>query len=150
MKFYKTTKEDVLGLPIGTVIVDSIIHWKTTVVVATPTQKHRFINRLTTNSRMEMVYLDSLEPLTLVELEKLRPHLNKTLIPDYIVSLNDYYLEKLPDYCCYSCAIKMFKEHPKKVVMYNFIGKCKSCGDTQTKIYKTTRFRLSVWDKTKK
>lgn len=78
------------------VVYDSFVHWWRTVKVATPRDKTEYVGKIHILKKMTdrfkgYNYLpeSSVEFLSEWELKKLKPHLTKTLLIDYKISMNE-------------------------------------------------------------
>lgn len=141
MKFYRTIKE-FKGIEPNTIVVDSLYHWYRTVLVATPSKKTKFLYfRL---SNIEIKNNEFFEELTMKELDKLRPHLLRTLVADYKISFNENLLSIMPKYCCYPCGANAFRSYPKPKT-HNTIGKCNHCNKEKVELHLTEYFKKDIF-----
>jgi len=83
-------------------------------------------------------------PLTMKELNKLKPHLLKTVEIDYNISVNEDCSRKLPKYCCYKCGWETFGTTPI-IKMHNSIGKCYGCGSDKQELYNQMYFKIPLF-----
>jgi len=105
------------------------------VTVANPITKTVFH----TNKKRIRPWGDYFEPITLKELNKIKPHLLKNMIPLATYSFNEFYNDLLPGLVCYKCGSGVFstKPDPHKI---NKVGKCKNCGIEKQNLYSTKLF----------
>lgn len=142
MRFYKCIKS-ISSVKVGDIVVDSFIHYYRTVILATHSEKRRILrwNRPQIANNYEYF-----EPLSMQELDKLKPHISKTLIIDYNLSFNDYYLNQIyGSFCCNDCGVKLFKTQ-QCLMIENTIGECEVCGEKNKKLHHKTRFRREYWE----
>lgn len=143
MKFFRCIKE-YKGIKPSQVVVDSYYHWHRTVVAADSKNKTLFFN----------IHLFPLElkdeqffiPLTMKELNKLKPHLYKMLLIDYNISFNEECLKALPNFCCYECGKNTFGTTPVINKNTNSIGKCFNCGKEKQELLRKEYFKIDIFN----
>ncbi len=140
MEFYRCIKEFGEIQP-NQVVIKSHYHWQRPIIVADSVNKTIFLDYYSRNInlRNEEFFL----PLTMKELNKIKPHLRKTLLIDYNISFNKDCLDKLPKYCCYECGKSTFGTNP--IVIKNTVGKCNSCGKEKQHLHISEKFKIDIF-----
>jgi len=144
MQFFKCTKP-INEIKEGDIIVDSLYHWQRTLIIATPRVKTIFTDwrdKVHPTGKDKECFI----PLTMKELNKIKPHLRKVLLVDYRISFNEDILRKLPDYVCYDCGVDSFNNPVS--IKQNTIGRCKNCNSEKKPLYITSAFKIDVFKKT--
>lgn len=142
MKFFRCIKE-FKGIKPNQVVADSYYHWYRTVVVADTKNKTHFLDIHL--GGFELKNQEFFVPLTMKELNKLKPHLYKMLLIDYNISFNDECLLKLPNFCCYECGKNTFGTKPI-IKNINSIGKCYNCGKEKQNLLRKEYFKIDIFN----
>jgi hypothetical protein len=141
MEFYKCIKE-FKGIKPKQIAINSHYHWYRTIIVADAKNKTVFHNYHL--GGFDFKQKEFFTPLTMKELNKLKPHLYKMLLIDYRISFNQDCLDKLPISCCYQCASNTFGTTPE-LKNINSIGKCLKCGKEKQNIFNIERFKIDIF-----
>lgn len=151
MRFYRSLRkiqylkmtEPPLIIEVGDVIVDSFYHCFRTVIVATPNIGTRFLPYSVQIKPNELRLTEYFTPLTMEELDIIKPHLRKTLKPDYRISFNEDGLKKLTKYCCFKCGNSVFGTSP--ITKHNTIGRCYNCGTPDSELFISEKFKIDIF-----
>lgn len=74
------------GLEVGDVVLDSLYHWGT-VRIASPTKKAKFRGMDEQGLFDTRISEEYVRDITLWELERLKPHINLTMLKDYVYTV---------------------------------------------------------------